>query len=456
MRRQLVTAASVALLLVAMTVAGAAPILDGSKITQTQLDNGLRLIVKPEHQWGLVSVGLYIRAGSFCESDDNAGVAHLLEHLLFEATDRTGTQRIATAIEGMGGTIGARTTRDFTHVDVTVASQFLPEALELMATAAFELELTPATVAREREIVARELTDRATYAEGSLDDLIWATAFSTHPYRRGIGGDVDQVARLTIEQIEEFHTRFYVPANMTLIVVGDVEPDDLTASVDELFGAQPAAAIELPVPPAEMPQSDIRTVVRTRASDTTLFTYAWRAPGIADPVDVCAMDLIYTLLGEGAFGRLYPALEETGLALMTSVDYLTQRYPGLVMITVLTTPEHDLRARGSVLAEVARLRDDPVPEIEIAQAKRLLRISYAFNNEAYSDQVATMGFYAAIDSYQFAVDYLDLTDAVTAEDITRVARKYLTLDNYTLTVIRPKPGGTEEARAICDNMPPLG
>ncbi len=184
MRRQLVTAVSVALLLVTMTVAGAAPILDGSKITETQLDNGLRLIVKPEHQWGLVSVGLYIRAGSFCESDDNAGIAHLIEHLLFEATDRTGTQRIAAAIEGMGGDIAARTTRDFTHVDVTVASQFLPQALELLAAAAFQVEFNEATVSREREIVARELTDRAAYAEGSLDDLIWSTVPAWHWRRR--------------------------------------------------------------------------------------------------------------------------------------------------------------------------------------------------------------------------------------------------------------------------------
>ncbi len=449
---------SAVLLLAAMTVVAAAPVLDGTKVVEKQFDNGFRLIVKPEHQWGLVSMGLYIRAGSVCETDQEAGTAHLLEHMLFESTDRSDGQRIGPAIEGMGGSINARTTRDFTHLDITVASQYGDEALAMLAQAVFEIEISDAAVAREREIVARELTDRASYAEGSLDDLIWDTAFTAHPYRRGIGGTPEAVARITAAGLTDFHARWYVPANMALIVAGDVEADALTARVEELFGSRPATGFELTIPPAEAPPTEVRTAVKTRPSGTTLLTFAWQAPGIDKKTDVCAMDLIYTILGEGAFGRLYTSLEESGLGLMTSVDYLTQRYPGLVMITVLTTPGNDLQVRGAVLAEVQRLRDEPVTEAQLARAKRLLRVAYAFNNEAYSDQVGTLGFYEAIDTHRFAIDYVDLVNAITVEDITRVAQTYLSLDAYTLVIIRPetRPGETEEAHLRCDDMPPVG
>lgn len=435
------------LALAAVSAAAAVPILDPSRVSEQTFDNGFRLILKPEHQWGLASAGLYIRAGSFCESDQNAGVAHLLEHLLFEATDASDTTRIAPAVEAMGGEISAHTTRDFTHLDVTVAAQYLPEVLTMLAKAAFEVQISPPVVAREREVVARELTDRAEYAEGSLDDLVWATAFTTHPYRRPIGGSPDQVLRLTEVEVTEFYQRFYVPGNMALVVVGDVDPAAVTAQVAELFGSRPARSVALPQPAAEPPQTEIRSVIRTRPSDTVLFAYSWHAPGIAQPTDVCAMDLIYTLLGEGAFGRLYAALEEPGLALMSYVQYLTQRFPGLFTVTVLTTPDNDLKARGAVLAEIQRLRDQPVSEAELAQAKRLLRLSYAFNNEAYSDQVRTLGFYEGLGDYRFALNYMDLIDAVTVEEIHRVARTYLTLDSYSLVVVRPepKPGTTEEA-----------
>ena len=446
MRQVRPLAIGLALLTTALAVA-AVPALDGSKVVEKRFDNGMRLVVKPEHRWGLVSVGLYIRAGSYCETDENAGVAHLLEHMLFESTERGNGQRLGPAVEAMGGDIGAHTTRDFTSLEATIASQFLPEVLPLLAKAVFDAEITPSAVALEREVVARELTDRSEYAEGSLDDMIWGTAFTVHPYRRPIGSTPSQVAGLTLEQVLAFRQRFYVPGNMALVVVGDVDVDALTAQVADLFGARPAVGYEPPQVLPEPPQDDIRTMVTTRPGDTVIFSYAWRAPAITDPVDVCAMDLIYTVLGEGVFGRLNHALQESGLALMSSVDFLTQRYPGLLMVTVLTTPAEDLKARSAVLAEIKRLREEPLTADELAEAKRLLGIDYAFNNEAYSDQVGSLGFYEAIDSWRFATGYIDSVNAVTAEDISRVAQQYLGLESYTLVVVRPqpRPGETEEA-----------
>lgn len=435
---------------IALVVAGAAwagPILDGSRIVEKTFDNGFRLVIKPEHQWDLVSLGLYVRAGSYCETDDNAGIAHLLEHLLFEATTGSDGQTVGPAIEALGGYVNAGTTRDFTRVDVTVASQYLGQVLEMLARASLEPEMTASAVTRERNVVIRELTDRMLTAEGVLQQLLWQTAFGQHPYGRGIGGTPEQVSGLSLEQLQAFHERFYVPGNMALIVVGDADPEGLTQQVGELFGQQPAVPLAFTDPPPEPKLTTSRRVVEKRQSDKTIVSFAWHTPGIGDPADVWAMDLIYTVLGEGNSGRLRQALEAKGLALTCTVDFLTQRYPGLFIITALTDPDKEREARSAILAEIQRLREDQVPEEELAEAKRLLRVSYAFGNEAYSDQVGSLGFYESIASYRFAVDYIDEVNKVTAADLRSLARDYLAPDGYSLIIIRPETGTgrTEEA-----------
>lgn len=452
MRRHPLLLHAAALAVAVCICAGAAPIIDPAKITDRTFDNGFRVVVKDEDQWGLAAAALYIRAGSAQESEDQIGAAHLLEHLLFEATDPRDDRRVGPAIESMGGYVNAMTTRDFTRIEVTVASQFLPRAMELMAQAVFDPNISPAAVTREREIVARELTDRLDSAAGTLDDLIWTTAFDQHPYGRPIGGTPEQVTTLTLDDLMAFHSRYYVPANMALIVVGDVEAEDVYARAQELFGARHGdPAPDLAVEP-EPEQTDVRVGAETRPSRALLLSYAWHAPKVEDFEDVCAMDLLYTILGEGQFGRLHQSLNAEGLALMTNCDFLTQRDPGLVIITAMTVPDKETQVRSKIIEQIEQLRDEPLTDEQLAEAKRVLRISYAFGNEAFSDQAGALGFYEAIDEHHRAVDYIETIEGVTAEKLQEVARKYLDPDAYTLAIIRPEaaPGEQEEAMAPCD------
>ncbi|MGD9496418.1 MAG: M16 family metallopeptidase [Armatimonadota bacterium] len=429
----------------------AAPILDPAKITERTYDNGFRLVVKTGSGWGLASANLVIRAGSAYEAEGQVGAAHLLEHLLFEATDLREEQRVGPAIEALGGHINAMTSRDFTQIEVTVASQYLDSVLEMLAQAVFEPRLTPVAVAREREVVIRELTDRLDSVGGALDDLLWATAYGTHPYGRPVGGNPEQVSELSEEDLVAFYTRFYVPANMALVVVGDVDRAELEQRVGELFGARPAAPLNLPEIPAEPAPTEVSIAAETRESEATIVSFGWLAPGVEDFDAVCAMDLIYTVLGEGALGRLHKALNEQGLALMTDVQYLTQRDPGLLIVTALTAPDKEPEARTAIIAEIERLRNEQLTPEQLDQAKRVLRIGYAFSNEAFSDQAGSLAFYEGLGDYRLAIDYIDRVNAVTPELLQQVARRYLDPNAYTLAIVRPapRPGTTEEARATC-------
>ncbi|MGI5816980.1 MAG: M16 family metallopeptidase [Armatimonadota bacterium] len=432
--------------------AGAAPILDPAKVTDRTFDNGFRVVVKDEDDWGLAAAALYIRAGSAQEAEGQVGVAHLLEHLLFETTDARDDRRVGPAIESLGGYVNAMTTRDFTRIEVTVASQYLPRAIELIAEAVLDPDIRSAAVTREREVVARELTDRLDSAGGTLDDLIWTTAYRQHPYGRPIGGTPEQVTALTLEDVMDFYSRYYVPANMALIVAGDVDAEAIYAQAEELFGAAEAVPAPDLTLPSEPPQTDVRVGAQTRPSRALLISYAWHAPKVENFEDVCAMDLIYTILGEGQLGRLHQSLEAEGLALMSNCDFLTQRDEGLVIITAMTVQDKETEVRTAILDEVERLREEALTEEQLAEAKRILRISYAFSNESFSDQAGALGFYEAIGGYRRAIQYIDTVEAVTAEQLREVARKYLGPNAYTLAIIRPQaaPGEQEEAMAPCD------
>ncbi|MFW5867035.1 MAG: M16 family metallopeptidase [Armatimonadota bacterium] len=452
MRRHALLLHAVALAVTVCISAGAAPIIDPARITDRTLDNGLRVIVKDEDQWGLAAAALYIRAGSAQEAEGQHGAAHLLEHLLFEANDPREDRRVGPAIESLGGYVNAMTTRDFTRVEVTVASQYLPRALELMAETVLSADISSGAVTREREIVARELADRLDSAGGALDDLIWTNAYEQHPYGRPIGSTPEQMTDLSLEDLMAFYERYYVPANMALVVVGDVEADDVYAQAEALFGEAPSGQAPDLSAPEEPKQTDVRVGAETRPSQALLLSYAWHAPPVDDFEDVCAMDLLYTILGEGQFGRLHQSLNAEGHALMSNVDYLTQRDRGLVIITAMTVPDKETQVRSAILDEVARLRDEPLTDEQLAEAKRVLRISYAFSNEAFRDQAGSLGFYEAIDSYERAVEYIDTIESLTAEQLQAVAQEYFDPDAYTLAIIRPEaaPGEQEEAMAPCD------
>ena len=429
----------------------AAPILDPTHIQEATLDNGLRVIVKQEPYWPVVAIGLVIKAGSVDETDENAGVAHMIEHLLFE--DAEDGSALGPWIEDMGGYVNASTWRDFTQVTVAVASEFLPEVLPRLAQSVFAAQFTEEQVARQRQIIAREMADRYALVDTLLDKLIWDLAFTVHRYKYPVPGTADSVAGLTSDMVNEFHRIHYQPSNAALLAVGDVAADEFTQLAESSFGEYQSLAVAAGYPPrprspVEPPQTGVRPKVELMGTQATFVQLAWHAPGVATKPEVCAMDLAYTILGAGRRGWLEKHVcREKQLAITCAVQFLTQRDPGLFIITAVTAPDKELAARQASLEEVEQLRAAPVSDQTLQEAKRLLYADYAFTNEAYTDQVDTLVFYEAIDSYRFATEYIELVNQVTAADLQAVVSKYLGPDNCSRLIIRPKESaeGTQEA-----------
>ncbi len=426
-----------ALLICLCVSIAAAPILNPDNISATTLDNGLRVVVKSERQWPVVAIGLVIKAGSGYEGAGNSGVAHMVEHLLFE--ERKSQEGLGPWIENMGGYINGMATRDFIQVTVAASSQYMDQIIPKLAQSVFDAEFTAEAVAHQRNIISRELSDRLTTTSALAELFTWQIAFTNHPYGSPVPGEPDQVSSLGLEAARSFYNRFYHPNNTALVAVGDVQPDSFFELVEQAFGDYPSG--QLPDPPApEPPQIEVRSRIEHLEKLSTLLEFAWHAPGIANKREVCATDLIYIILSD-ELDRMAREMGDDGLLQAGAVNYLTQRWPGLFTITAVTHPAHELDLRSAILDRIKQLRTSLVSEEVVAEAKQAIYADYAFSNEAYTDQVDSLAFYEAIDTYEFAVNYIDLINSITPQDIQAAAGKYLGADNYSLVVLRPERAG---------------
>jgi len=418
--------------------AGAAPILDPAHISERQLPNGLHAIAKQEPGWGLVAVSVFVRSGTLYEPAEAPGVAHLMEHLLFRHSTEPGAESLAARIEGMGAYFNAATNLDFTSVDAVVSSDSFPALLPLLAQTVLEAQVVATDLDREKRVVTTELEERSSDVEQRLHDLTWSTAFTTHPYGRPVAGTPGNVDSLTLEAVQAYYHRLYVPSNMAVIVTGDVDATQALGQIEAAFGHYPAGGGPAAAPASEPPQTEVRRkTVEDPGTELTLFSIAFHAPSIATPRDVCAMDLIWTVLGEGptsVFDRIL--VGERKLVHGFVLDYITHHDSGLLVATCSVEPQKADAAQDGVVEEVRRLAAAPLPEADLERAKKLLRNSYAFSNETYRGQVGGLGFYEMITNYRFAIEYLDRVNAITPADFQEVARTYLSGDNYSTVVIR--------------------
>jgi zinc protease len=424
------------------------PILDPARVTEKTLPNGLRVIVKEERQWPVVALGAYIRAGSRQETPTEVGAAHLVEHLLFEATGDD-AQKLAPFIEGMGGRITATTMRDFVHVDLVISSRYLERVLPVFVKAIFQAGFTEQQLLRELAVVKREIADRRDRADLYLDEMIWALAYDKHPYGHPIGGTVADLDKLTYDIANQFYRRFYVPGNVSFLAVGDVDPAWLAGRLKELTAAIPTREITWREPALDPPLAQTRVKAEPVNREISLLAFAWRAAAIDDKPAVCALDLIYTLLGQEGVGRLNRRLvSDQKLLLTAEVSFLTQKQQGLFMVTALVQPGREEEAQAAIVREVTALATAPVSEEELDRAKRLLYAEYAFTNESYDDQVGSMGFYASIDTYRFALDYIEQVMKTTPQQLQEVAARLLRADNYALAILRGQKGKPDTAAML--------
>jgi zinc protease len=414
-----------------ITKASVAPKLD---VKTWRLANGLEVLFLADHKAPIATVQVFYHVGSKDEHVGIRGVAHMFEHMMFKGSERVPPEDHARLLKEVGGQVNAFTTEDLTAYHDTVPPSYVGFAMQLEAERMRHLKLFPETVDSERKVVEEEKRLRVDNNPiGKAIERFRALAFTKHPYAWTAIGTIEDLDKVTPEDCQKFYDAYYQPNNATLVVVGDVEEAEVRKLVDTHFGPVPRG----PEPPRHKVEEPAQTEARrdTLAIEVQLpvAVAGWHIPRAAD-ADVPALEVLAALLSGGESSRLHQRLvrkDKVAIAAGGLVESLEDS--GLFLAYAAFLPMRaPAQVRQAIYDEIARVRTDPVSAVELDKAKNQLAAGTIFGLQTVDGVATDLGRsqYIQGDWREFvkgASRYM----AVTAADLTRVARKYLVDTNLT-------------------------
>lgn len=411
-----------------------------SSARRWMLENGLTVIVQEDRSAPVASVQAWCATGSMYEDKHlGAGLSHILEHMLFKGTKSRSTNEIAQKIQDVGGYINAYTSFDRTVFWIDVPKDGVGAAIDILSDAMLNSTLPPHEYSKEQEVIRREFAMGADDPERTLTQLLFSTAYQVHPYRLPVIGQLDIYNQLTQQDVLRYYKARYVPNNLTFVIVGDVETSRIRAQLSRLFARVPARSLQPVFIPPEPAQLGRREVHEEFATELTHLALAWHVPEIAHP-DVPALDLLSVILGEGRSSRFYREIrEERGLAFTIEAFCYTPGEPGLFGVAaVLNAEKRDatLRAIDEIIGQI---RAGGVSSAELVKARKIILANELESLTTMRGQASDLGTnWFMTRNLNFGRQYLTKIQAVTCDDLRRVALKYLVDENLTVVSLNPK------------------
>jgi zinc protease len=405
----------------------------GAKPQRFVLDNGLTVLLQENHSAPVVALNMWVQVGSIYESEAEAGISHVYEHMLFKGTMTRGVGEIAQEIEGSGGDINAFTSFDHTVYHITIASRYLDIGLAVLADAIQHSAFDADELRKEQEVVLEEIKRGEDIPSRKLTEALFATSYQRHPYRRPVIGSEQTVKSFSRAHILSFFNTWYVPNNMTLVVAGDFDSVAVLPRIHAAFQdfqPQVLPALEFRQEPV---QDHLRSVILADDIQETLLDVAYHVPGVLHK-DSAAIDLLAFILGGGESSRLYQTVKaEQELVHAIYAYSFLPKDPGLLVMGATLQEERWQNALTGMLAEVERVQRDGVRTAELDRAKRNLESEFIYQRETVQGQASQLGYFGAIlANLAYEARYLKALTRTTPQDIQRVARTYLVPTNLTV------------------------
>ena len=405
------------------------------------LKNGLRVLLLADHSAPVLSYHTWYRVGSKHEKPGKTGLAHLFEHLMFNETKHVSRGQLDRLIESAGGETNAATWVDWTHYHSELPSSELPLIVRLEADRMQHLVLRKRQVASEKEVVANERRFRVEDdIEGQVSELLYATAFTKHPYHWPTIGWMQDIQGFTPEDCEKFYETYYAPNNATLIIAGDFEEADALELISQHYGKIPAARLPRWAPPKEPAQRRERHVQLERPTPAPKLALGYRAPSFCDR-DYPALALANDVLFGGRSSRLVSRLfrdEELVTDAHGSVAPFADS--GLYEIWLSLRPDKEPATALRIIdEELERLCRRQVTRAELEKVKNRMELGFLQGLETASGKAEQIGFFEIVMGDGAALfSRLDALRAVTARDIQRVANRYFDPRRRTCISVVPE------------------
>jgi zinc protease len=416
------------------------------RVTETNLPNGLKVLLVEEPKAPVVTVQIWYKAGARNEALGKGGLAHMMEHMMFKGTPKTGPKQFSIIVQRNGGQDNAHTARDAAAYYEDFAADRVNLALELEADRMVNVLFEEKEFLPERDVVYEERRLRIEDQPAvTLGEIMRAVAFLAHPYGRPTIGWPSEIKGWTLQDAMQFYKTYYAPNTATLIVAGDIKKDDVLKKVTDVFGPIPRGPAPPPqvVPEEPVQIGERRVFVRKEAELPILFA-VHHVPNLTHP-DSSALRVLAYILGGGESARLHQkVVYEQQLASYAGADYNPVfKDPFLFGFSAGPLPGKTAEeVERAVFAEVERVQKEPVTDRELQKAKNQIEAEFVFAQDSVSTLANLLGEYESAASWKLLTTYLDGIRKVTAADVQRVAQQYLIPDNRTVAILVPtKPGG---------------
>jgi len=408
-----------------------------------RLANGLHVLVGEVHSLPILSFQVHFAAGSRYERPGITGITHLFEHMMFKGTKKLGPEEFSRVIQANGGTLNAFTTTDNTSYFENLPADKLELAVRLEADRLENLRLTQETLEPEREVVRNERKLRSVNNPfGLLIEQLFALAYEQHPYRWPVIGWDHDLRNLTVDDCREYYRVHYSPNNAVVVVVGDVGADGVFKTVEKYYGHISSQPSPHPTIPVEKPQRGEKRAVFKKVSQVSAFFAAFHIPGITHP-DLFPLQILCAALSAGRSSRFFEKFEKPGRAAEARAEMGSPPFfsmdPGLLQIYAIASPSLSLDTlEKEIWEEVEKLRQQPLSPEELLKVKKQVRSHLIQGLQTLFFKGLLAGLYQVrAGDFRLLYPILSSYEAVTADDLLRVAQKYLRPDNRTVVTLMP-------------------
>lgn len=407
----------------------------------------------------LINVSTWVKTGSINETSENNGVSHFLEHLMFKGTKNRKAGEFDKLLESKGAIVNAATWKDYTFYYVTIPKgpndEYFNMTIDLHADMMLNPVIPPEEIGetfdinnpqiktkRERHVVTEEIRMREDQSWTKVYNLCNFNMYKKHPYKFDVIGTAKLIAEMPRETVMDYYKTHYTPQNMTTIIAGEFDFDEVLKHVLKAFDFEGRKNNQIKINTPDFPTQEMIYTEKQSDITTGFLTAGYLCPPAKDIKSTIIGDMIAIIMGDGQSSRLYQNLiekVEDPIFNIVSADYYSFRDGGNFFVQANFRPEQKNNAIKAVQNEIEKLCNEKITKGELKKAVKKLKARFAETSETVSDIAETIGYYMTVcDNADSINSYISVLESISEEDIQEFAQKYLALNHSTFALLMPE------------------
>lgn len=402
-------------------------------------DSGLKMVLAPNHAVRSASIGIFVNAGTEYESKREAGISHLIEHMVFKGTTTRSAFDIANETDSIGATINAYTSKSHTCFYTTSLDTHIEKCFDVLTDLYLNPKFDPIDLENERKVVFEEINECEDLPDDVCLELLLSARFDGHPLATPILGYKEQLSKLTPDDLRDYMSRRYTPSNTVVAFAGNVNEEECTALVNKYLESKLTKTV------STREQTEHNAVSSYVSKEMPIsqahIAMAFPSYDFRDEESCYFVNLMSSVFASEMSSRLFQSIrEKLGLCYTISGSSSVYEKNGSYMIYTATSPENTEKAILAIKDEINLLLEKGITEEELQKGKEQLKTSLVLGQESTSATMRAFGRYASITGGLYDTDrILEIIDSATIEGIKKVCQNVFKFDKVTLAIVSGNP-----------------